>query len=422
MKDYNFIEMNNAPIRILVVLAMLSLFGIIATQVYWVNKAVRNQEQQFNHGVQMALRNVVELLCEANGTEATSNNPVELVSNNYFVVRTNNNINLESLEYFLQAEFEKKSIQLDFEYGVYDCSSDRMVYGDFFALKASQEKHGPLPSLEADEYYFGVYFPSKSAGIFGEMDLWKFTTGLTVVVIIFFGYALLVILKQRRLSVVQRDFINNITHELKTPLATLKVAAEVLKEHHEGKEERIARYASIVTAESGRLERQVEQLLKSALLDQKVEIEKQPVSVSGLLESLKVRFDYSLQKANKKLQVKPLAEEVQVLGDPFLLETALHNLVDNAIKYGGDRIIVEAFDDGKSVSIKVQDNGPGIPGKEQKKIFQRFYRLTKGDLHDTKGFGLGLHFVKKVAERFQGKVLIACGEDCTFTLKLKKYE
>ncbi|MEQ8238060.1 MAG: hypothetical protein RIA69_02555, partial [Cyclobacteriaceae bacterium] len=180
--------MKNSHIRWVVFLGVLSILGIIFSQVFWVQKAVENNQEEFNHQVQMALRNVVESLCELNGNDI-ANDPIDQVSKNYFVARTNYKINLESLDYLIKAELQKRSISEDFEFGVYDCNTDRMVYGDFISM-SDQPKTTPenkLPVLAEDEYYFGVYFPGRSSGFGNDMDFWKFTTLITGILVLFFG-------------------------------------------------------------------------------------------------------------------------------------------------------------------------------------------------------------------------------------------
>ncbi|MEO1253621.1 MAG: sensor histidine kinase, partial [Bacteroidota bacterium] len=222
--------MKNAHIRVLIILAVMSLFGIVGTQVFWLNRAIEQQDQVFNYNVQVALRNVVESLCEANGKDFPAINPIEQVSANYFIVRTNDRIDLANLEYLISAEIKKRSISQDFEYGVYDCANDLMVYAENVNLTDAKTQNR-LPVLKNDEYYFGVYFPEKSKSLIAGFDLWKFTAAISLAVIIFFGYALFVILRQKRLSEIQKDFINNVSHELKTPLSTLSLATNSISSH-----------------------------------------------------------------------------------------------------------------------------------------------------------------------------------------------
>ena len=206
--------MKNTPIRVLILLGVVAIAGIMFTQIYWVSRAMDSHEEQFNRSVQMALKSVVESLCVINGNDMPSNDPIDQVSSNYFIARTNYKIDLKSLDYLITGEFQKRNIELDFEYGVYDCQTDQMVYGQFVTMSGEVEQAptGKLPDLIKDEYYFGVYFPSKKAGLVSEMGFWQFTTVLTLLIVAFFGYAMFIILRQKRMSEIQKDFFNNIAN------------------------------------------------------------------------------------------------------------------------------------------------------------------------------------------------------------------
>ena len=207
--------MKNLPIRILVIAGALSMIAIVVVQIFWITQVMDRQEEMFDRSVQMALRNVVETLCEVNGNDIPSNDPIDQLTSNYFIARTNYKIDLNSLDYLLKAELQRRKIDMDYEFGVYDCQSDRMVYGDFVALDSKKGKVNPtgkLPKLVNDEYYFGVFFPGKTAGIVNMLGIWKVTTVLILIILVVFSYALFVILRQKRLSEIQRDFINNMTH------------------------------------------------------------------------------------------------------------------------------------------------------------------------------------------------------------------
>lgn len=407
--------MKNTPIRILIVLAILTLIGIVSTQIYWLNAAIKQQDQVFNHNVNVALRNVVESLCEANGKNYPSNDPIEQVSGNYFIVRTNDQINIKNLEYLITAEIRERAITQDFEYGVYDCQNDKMVFSDNVNV-TRHEPNPKLPILENEEYYFGVYFPEKSRNIIGGMDLWKFTTGLTIIVVIFFGYGLFVILKQKRLSEVQRDFVNNITHELKTPLATLTLASNTLaekssKENH--------RYVDIIKQETARLSGQVDKILRSALIEEKSEIEKKEVDLTEFFQALEriCHEQYTNQTIAWRFSVE---ENLKINTDINLLDIAVTNLIENAIKYGGTVIEIAAFR-AEKVFISISDNGQGITKSEQKKIFEKFYRVPEvHNQHNVKGFGLGLHIVKSSIKNLGGKIQLESnvGEGSTFKIEL----
>ncbi len=397
--------MTNAPIRILIILATISLVGIVATQTYWVNKAISNEKQQFHHNVQMALNNVVESLCQVGGTDIPSGNPIERISNNYFIVRTSNRIDLGAIEYLLKAELEKRAIVQDFEYGVYDCESDQMVYGDLIQLSSSPvvKAKASLPILEDEAYYFGVYFPGRAKGTFGDMDFWMVSTALTIVVVFSLGYGLFVILKHKRLGAIQRDFVNNITHEFKTPLASLKIAAEVFESASSHTPERLAQYGQIVSAETGRLEKQVNQLLKTSMLESNHSLVKTLQPLGEIIQEVIDHF--RIREADENLQLTAEIEpNLNVLGDPELLQAVFYNLLDNAIKYGRKPVSIRASLANDRIHVFVKDQGEGIPKHLRKKIFGKFYRVPMGDRHDVKGFGLGLFFVKKVMDKHHATI------------------
>ena len=408
--------MKNAHIRMLIILAVMSLLGIVGTQVFWLNRAIEQQDQVFNYNVQVALRNVVESLCEANGKDFPTVHPVEQISGNYFIVRTNDRIDLANLEYLISAEIKKRSISQDFEYGVYDCASDKMVYTENVTL-ASAEKKDPIPILKNDEYYFGVYFPEKSKSLMAGFDLWKFTTAIAMVVILFFGYALFVILRQKRLSEIQKDFINNVSHELKTPLSTLSLASQSITNHvGDGGN----KYMEIIKGEVSRLTNSVDTILHASFSENKHALQKEDIELVAFFDSLLHEFQnqYASHMIHWSLN---LNAKKSLRTDPVVLQKILRNLVENAVKYGGKNITLDVLQDQTKTMISVIDDGQGIAKIHQNKIFRKFYRVPETQhQHNQKGFGLGLRIVKTSARLLGGKVEVNSqeGEGSTFKLTL----
>lgn len=406
--------MKSAHIRALTVLAIFTLVGIIGTQVFWLNRAIEQQDQVFNHNVQVALRNVVESLCEANGKDFPTINPIEQVSGNYFIVRTNDRIDLTNLEYLISAEIKKRSISQDFEYGVYDCANDQMVYAENVNLD-SEKRVDAIPALENEEYYFGVYFPEKSKNLLTGFDLWKFTTLITLVVIVFFGYALFVILRQKRLSEIQKDFINNVSHELKTPLATLSLASSTLADRSE---EKNSKYVSIIQNEVTRLQKNVEDILHSSLLDSRVRMAKDPVRMLDFLQQLVKQLTNEYASHMISWSITGSAP-YPIRSNEKLLENIIRNLADNAVKYGGKEIKFDVAQDAKKTTISVTDDGQGIPASHQKKIFNKFYRVPEAqNQHNQKGFGLGLQIVNSSVKKLGGKITVHSQVNVGSTFKI----
>ena len=259
--------MKSGTIRLLLVVGVICVLGITITQVYWFRQAFNAEEDRFDRQVNSALYNVARQIFEFNNLPDPAVNPIKQLSTNYYVVMINTEIDANLLENLLVNEFTRNDLQADFEYGIYDCTNEKMVYGNYISFATDQEQAttGSLPVWEDQSYYFGVQFPHKSAQITNRMGIWLFSSAVLLIVVAFFAYALFLILKQKRLSEVQRDFINNMTHEFKTPISTISVAAQVLKDPKITQQpQRLQNYAHIIDTENLRLKNQVERVLTVA--------------------------------------------------------------------------------------------------------------------------------------------------------------
>ena len=408
----------------MVILAALSIVGITITQIYWVRKAFDLKEAEFERTVNTALYNVAHQIFDINKTPSPASNPVKQLSTNYFIVMVNSEIDATLLEFLLTNEFERRSIIADFEYGVFDCSSERMVYGNYVPLKTSKEKTTTknLPKWSNQGYYFGVQFPNRAAHILNQMGIWSFSSIVLLLVITFFAYTLFVILKQKRLSEIQKDFINNMTHEFKTPIATIAVSTEVLKDPgivHQP--ERLKNYAGIIEKENVRLKQQVERVLQMARLDKEdIGLKREHVDVHQLIRDSIMHHATALQERKGVINAELRATQFLANADKFHLTGVFNNLIDNAIKYCKEipEITIRTLDHHKGYIIEVIDNGIGIGRENQKRVFQKFYRVPTGNVHDVKGFGLGLSYAKTIVEAHGGEISLQSelGKGCLFQI------
>jgi two-component system phosphate regulon sensor histidine kinase PhoR len=414
-------------LRIVIVLAALSIAGITFTQIYWVRKAFDLHENQFNRDVTTALRNVASKIFEINQTPSPTNNPVEQISTNYFVVTINGPINSTLLEFLLASEFEKRNITADFEYGVYDCIEKCMVGGNSVSPKvkkvvAAQE----LPTWQPtnfDGYYFGVQFPRVQANLISQMGIWGFSSAVMLIVIFFFVYTLFVILKQRRLSEIQKDFINNMTHEFKTPISTIAISTEVLKDPRILQSpERLLNYTTIIQNENNRLKQQVERVLQMARLDSReIALKRERIDLHDIIQEAVKNISLSLNSRQGKVELKLEAAPSVLYADKLHLTNVFFNLLDNAIKYCTNDPLIEIHTQMRNhqLEVTVTDNGIGISPENQKKVFHKFYRVPTGNVHDVKGFGIGLNYVKLVVESHKGKITLSSelSKGSTFTMQ-----
>lgn len=404
--------MKSSSIRFIVILAALSITGIVITQWYWVRRAFDLKEAEFERTVNAALFNVANQIFEINKAPSPVVNPVKQLSTNYFVVQVNGEVDAGLLEVLLRSEFEKRNIKADFEYGVYDCSSEKMKYGDYIPFHAAADKvtAKKLPTWTNYAYYFGVQFPNREAHLINQMGIWSFSSLVLLLVIMFFAYTLFVILKQKRLSEIQKDFINNMTHEFKTPISTIAVSTEVLKNPAIAYQpERLLSYATIIEKENLRLKQQVERVLQMARLDKEdIGLKKEELDLHEIVHDAIHNSTLSLHEKSGTINCNLQANSHIVSADRLHLTNVLYNLIDNAIKYcsGAPHIVITTTSSAKRVLISVADNGLGIAPENHKKVFQKFYRVPTGNVHDVKGFGLGLHYVKSVVNAHKGSITV----------------
>jgi two-component system phosphate regulon sensor histidine kinase PhoR len=420
--------MKSLPIRLVVLLGVLSVIGIIAVQVYWVRRAYDNEERQLDQKLYIGLKNVATRLAAYSRVALPSQSPVNQLSSNYYVVNVNSEIDANLLDYYLRQEFGRLNLRLDYEYAIYDCATDHMVYGNYVSASdapAPTAVPTRLPKYIQYTYYFGLHLPQRAPYFMSRLNGWVLTSALLLVVVVFFGYALFVILRQKRLSEVQRDFINAMSHEFKTPITTIAISAEVLTGPDIASQpQRLLNYASIIREENRRLSQQVDKVLQMAKSERsEFRLHREPVDLGALLADVVRQFDISGKhpEGRIELNVTPLDTPAFVWADPVHLANVLFNLLDNAVKYaaGPPVVRVALAPDGPRLRLTLADEGIGIAPTHQKRIFDKFFRVpAANDLGPAQGFGLGLYYVRNVVLAHGWRIQLRSqpGQGSTFTL------
>jgi two-component system phosphate regulon sensor histidine kinase PhoR len=253
------------------------------------------------------------------------------------------------------------------------------------------------------------------------------STFFFLMVVLAFYLSFKIIFRQKKLSDMKTDFINNMTHELKTPIATISIASEMLKDNSisESKENR-AKYAGIIFDENKRLYNHVEQVLQIARLEKgELQLNLEDRDVHEIIKTTTNRFQLILEELNGKFELNLNATSYIYKIDEMHFTAAINNLIDNAIKYNDKvpLIKINTFNTTTGIQIDIKDNGVGLSKDEQQKIFEKFYRVTKGNVHDTKGFGLGLSYVQSIIDKHEGKVWVESKpkEGSTFSIQIPNY-
>lgn len=425
-------------------LATLSVIGVVMIQLLWLQQASRyrdeqvelNREQavqlekQFNDRVVMALTDVTEQILSITKDPTDLFDAVKQERPNYFAVTINDTVHPYLLEAMLRKEFSRRNIQEDFEYGIYDCFTDSIVYGNYVSVdsvNADTVPHSKLQKLDKDGHYFGVYFPNRRSTLWEDDDrawMWIFPFVVTLIVFSFFAYSVWVILRQRKLSEMKNDFIGNMTHELKTPISTIALSSEVLSDPEIVNEpDRLREYARIIRNENERLRIQVERVLQLGTLDKdKLELKRERVDMHMVAQDIADHFRLQVRERQVTFSLELGATRAVVNGDRVHLTNAITNLVDNALKYGkdGGTIVLRTKSKSAELIVSVADDGIGIHKEDLKHIFERFYRVHTGNVHNVKGFGLGLHYVQQIAQAHGGGISVESefGKGSTFTLSL----
>jgi two-component system phosphate regulon sensor histidine kinase PhoR len=408
--------MTNAIIRRVIILGAFSIVSLLAVQTYWILRTWGLQEQEFNRKVYQALLDTAHDLARLSDPPFVLPQKDLIVQkySNYYVVNIENPFDADALEHYLSRAFENQGMKEDFQYGVFDCLSEQMVTGKLIRYtKQAQTKAATIdqpPTQESKEfsYYFGVRFPNKSAGLLSNMWIVIVFTILMLITVAFFIYAMSIILRQKQLSEMQRDFINNMTHEFKTPISTINISTDVFLQNQAIQSDtRLNRYAGIIKEQVLRLNNQVEKVLQLAKIERdNVELNLENINLGDLIRSISPSLEIKVGEKHGALHLDLLDEPMIIQADRLHLTNILHNLADNASKYCKDapEITIGTRQEDRYAILSVQDNGIGIPKEHQKRVFDKFYRVPTGNVHNVKGFGLGLFYVKSMCTAHHWKL------------------
>jgi two-component system phosphate regulon sensor histidine kinase PhoR len=340
------------------------------------------------------------------------------------------------LDSMLKSEFELRGIKARFYYGVYNKLQQAEIL-DVCALPHSENiltlgyKAQLFPNDPiTDPNYLRVWFPNQSRYLLSTMWLMLATSTILLVVIMFlFSYSIRTIYRQKKLSDIKNDFINNMTHELKTPIATISLACEALHDPDMRKSERaVENYVGMIRDENKRLGILVENVLRTSVFEQgEMKLRLQPIDLHQTILQVIANIDIQVKKRNGEIIRHLDASHAIIEGDQLHITNVIYNLIDNAIKYSENKPVVEIYtrDEVNGIAVAFRDFGIGINKENQAKVFDKLYRVPTGNIHNVKGFGLGLSYVKGVVEMHGGKVDVASElkKGSTFTIHLPyKYE
>lgn len=394
--------MPNYLIRRLILLGGLSIIGVLFIQSYWLLKTWDIKDKEFDQSVNIVMRKVAQRLAAYNNTVLPKTNLIQRRSSNYYAINVNSSIDPPILEEYLFQEMNNQSLSTDFEYAIYDCFNDALVYGNYCSFDSKEStptKWNKQYKFDDLVYYFVIRFPKRENFLLANLNITLVYTMFSVLSVLFFLYSIWVILKQKRLSELQRDFINNMTHEFKTPIASIKIASDVLaNDNHIRGDGRLSRYTQIIKEQNNRLNDQVEKVLNIARMEKdSIELKREWIVLNDVIDQIVKAEGVKVGKG--KMTFIPCDHTIEIYTDKLHFVNVISNILDNAVKYSNKEdveITVETEVENGRLRIRLADNGIGISQEDQKKLFDKFFRVSTGDKHDVKGFGLGLFYVRNI--------------------------
>ncbi|OQP56329.1 hypothetical protein A4R26_25880 [Niastella populi] len=403
--------MRSSTLRWLVLLASVLITLIIIVQLFWLNKVYSFEQKTFNMNVVKSIRGLYEDLDLVN-SRTHLQDLIEHPRTDYFMFRVDNPYFEDSIASYLQHELNDFDVLTDAHIAFYTAGQPGYRHTTYITAAASRydvEKIN-LAVYNRNYNYIMLYFPHRNKYVLQQMNFWFISSAVLFVVLVGLAVILFFFYRQRFLAEIQKDFVNNFTHEFKTPLAVMKISAEVLlNEKITTQPERLRKYATIIENQTQHLQHQVERLLQIARSDRRdLPIQKKLVPVKDLIEQAVAKMQPIIDEKKADVDV-PIDEEqnFELYADRTQLELAVVNLLENALKFSvKPHIIVSTGHEDGNIYISVKDNGIGIEKKYQKRLFNKFYRVPTGDVHNVKGFGLGLNFVKRIIDAHHGTIKI----------------
>jgi two-component system, OmpR family, phosphate regulon sensor histidine kinase PhoR len=340
------------------------------------------------------------------------------------------------LDSLITSELEKRGIKTCFVYGVFNKFQQAEILPlDAVDSKESLINEGYKATLFpndpiSDPTFVRVWFPNESRYLLGSMwSMLVIACALLLVIMFLFSFSINTIYRQKKLSDIKNDFINNMTHELKTPIATISLACEALNDKDMRSSERaLQTYVGMINEENKRLGVLVENVLRTAIFEQgEMQLRPQQINLHTVIEQVIRNIEIQVKKKNGEIVRHLDASNPMIEGDVLHITNVIYNLIDNAIKYSELNPRVEIFtrDELNGTAVAFKDSGLGISRENQKKIFDKLYRVPTGNVHNVKGFGLGLSYVKGVIEKHGGTVDVESElkKGSIFTIHLpRKYE
>lgn len=449
----------NRKINLLIALSSIVLIALCVMQYYLVTTAYEYKVTQFRNEIKDKLARITNDYSDIDSTIFHKRDALYKELAQAYLREKKNKTEIKNA--LLQNNFKEElshKLQKEFEHEIPDLSINfAIVLNKFIIYKNEQQKdtiftdksliknkmYGGLTSLENAfliRNYVGTTSEIKTENtyklltedtLYVAVEDWEMIILKRMTAILFFAFfsilvlislfviAIKALIQQKKVSDIKTDFINNITHELKTPLTTLSVSTKILERPDVKENEQLFQQVlHTINRQNNRLQNLIDQVMSNSLGFEEIELQKENLSLNSFLQT--ITHDFSLAHPNISITTHFHTTDITVYLDKFHLTTAITNVLENAVKYGCSNIVVNTFIQDQEIGIQIQDNGIGIAKNQQSLLFDKFYRVENGNVHNTKGLGLGLYYVDQIVKAHKGRIKLASelGKGAAFTIAI----
>jgi two-component system, OmpR family, phosphate regulon sensor histidine kinase PhoR len=405
--------MRSNTTRIFIVIASLLIAVIIGVQVHWLKKTYLFEENEFNVSVVKSIRGVYEDMKLVDEPGNRLDQLIQKPNPHSYIFQIDSIPPRDSLLYFLRNEFDDFKVYADCKIALYNDSNGHFLYEEYIPAAASVHTSNTqidLLPVKKNFNYVYLYFPSRDKYIISQMNNWILASVLLLLLLIGFAFSVYYLFQQKFLVEVQKDFINNVTHEFSTPLSVIELSLDGLeKPAIRQQPEKFEKYLTAIKYQSDYLNRHIANLVSTIVAgNYHSGLKKSGVVPDKMLKKAVAQLEPLLTKKAGTVEWNLEGNNTTIQADEDNLYLALFNIISNAIKYSAlPGIIIGTSVQDNKYSITIKDNGTGIESSQQKNIFKKFYRVQKGNVHNVKGLGLGLYFAKQIIDGHKGKIHVS---------------
>ncbi|MGC4102230.1 sensor histidine kinase [Ferruginibacter sp.] len=404
--------MRSSATRLLILITTILIAVIIGLQMHWLNKTYSFEKKEFKTSVVKCIRGLYEDLDLADEPGTNLVKLIESPNENTFIFKVDDVPPRDTLVNALVNEFDDFKVYTDCKVAAYDDSTKRYLYEAILPTAASIHPVSidvDAPNFVKDYSFVYLNFPNRSNYILENMSNWIFTIILLLALLIGLGASIYYLYRQKFLNDVQKDFINNVTHEFSTPLTVIDLSTDALqKPGIQSNPDKYNKYLSSIKYQNEYLKKHIQTLVKTVVTESyHLTLDMSTVYPNELVKRAILQLEPIVLQKNGKIIFEADESEQPITADNDNLYLAIFNIINNAVKYAENpKIVITTGVQQMKYFISVKDNGVGIAPAEHQKIFKKFYRAQNGNIHNGKGLGLGLYFVKKIIDLHHGQIVI----------------